>query len=177
MSTVSLTKYHVLFYKLSHKLLRTWLFGDSRKRDCWDSFQMPYNEKKTKHHMSSVLAWLTWLFKLNTLHWRCHRNLFESNMFPCHWDNGRDQETKKNSSCGGQTLLFDQGYKGLQTVCSELNLTCRGCQRLVNNYIKSFCSLSVVGVTTAAVCVYPSRVSDAVTSLKATYSILPVASG
>lgn len=33
------------------------------------------------------------------------------------------------------------------------------------------------GVTTAAVCVYPSRVTDAVGALKAADSSLPVASG
>lgn len=33
------------------------------------------------------------------------------------------------------------------------------------------------GVTTAAICVYPSRVADAVTTLKAANSCLPVASG
>lgn len=35
----------------------------------------------------------------------------------------------------------------------------------------------VSGVTTAAVCVYPSRVADAVKTLKAANSSLPVASG
>lgn len=33
------------------------------------------------------------------------------------------------------------------------------------------------GITTAAVCVYPSRVADAVKSLKAANSSIPVASG
>lgn len=59
-------------------------------------------------------------------------------------------------------------------------LTCRGRHRPVNNYISSFlhcCLCCVTGVTTAAVCVYPSRVADAVTSLKAANSSLPVASG
>lgn len=46
----------------------------------------------------------------------------------------------------------------------------------------TFCGLlpvlcPVSGVTTAAVCVYPSRVADAVKSLKAANSSLPVASG
>ncbi len=40
-----------------------------------------------------------------------------------------------------------------------------------------FCLCRVSGVTTAAVCVYPSRVADAVTSLKTANSGLPVASG
>ncbi len=35
----------------------------------------------------------------------------------------------------------------------------------------------VSGVTTAAVCVYPSRVADAVISVKTANSSLPVASG
>lgn len=34
-----------------------------------------------------------------------------------------------------------------------------------------------LGITTAAVCVYPSRVADAVKSLKAAKSNIPVASG
>lgn len=39
------------------------------------------------------------------------------------------------------------------------------------------CSDLMSGVTTAAVCVYPSRVTDAVGALKAANSSLPVASG
>lgn len=68
------------------------------------------------------------------------------------------------------------GYQTFQT----LNLTCRGRHRPVNNYTSSVlhrCLCCVTGVTTAAVCVYPSRVADAVTSLKAANSSLPVASG
>lgn len=40
-----------------------------------------------------------------------------------------------------------------------------------------FLCVCVTGVTTAAVCVYPSRVADAVATLKAANSSLPVASG
>ncbi|XP_062416412.1 deoxyribose-phosphate aldolase isoform X1 [Pungitius pungitius] len=51
---------------------------------------------------------------------------------------------------------------------------CRGCRKPVHHWHCVVCHVS--GITTAAVCVYPSRVANAVKSLRAANSSLPVAS-
>lgn len=52
------------------------------------------------------------------------------------------------------------------------------CIQYMERYLNIHLWICVVaGITTAAVCVYPSRVADAVKSLKAANSCVPVASG
>lgn len=74
-------------------------------------------------------------------------------------------------TCRPQTAVRHIGNEGL-------------CQALlsVSHYYTADCCLKRVlllfeGITTAAVCVYPSRVADAAKALKAANSSLPVASG
>lgn len=79
---------------------------------------------------------------------------------------------------GGKALLLEQ----LPDLTS-FGISCKRVATFINWHLymelclNMHCTCVFTGITTAAVCVYPARVADAVNSLKAANSNIPVASG